>query len=177
MVDYCVNALCSIKIFYVGSDVMVSCSRSTTGLSSLFNSNRHLEYWLYFCWDDHETSLISRRFGDWSVVSYFSVCSEFKLNWVVDLVIFSVLYRTLGTPTEETWPGVSQLPDYKPTFPNWKSNNLASSVKNLSKVGLDILQVCLLNTWMSIPMTCCCLICRVTVFTSSNRKLYTSVLI
>lgn len=50
------------------------------------------------------------------------------------------IFRTLGTPTEETWPGVSQLPDYKPTFPNWKSNNLASSVKNLSKVGLDILQ-------------------------------------
>ena len=28
------------------------------------------------------------------------------------------IFRTLGTPDEETWPGVSKLPDYKPTFPN-----------------------------------------------------------
>ena len=28
------------------------------------------------------------------------------------------IFRTLGTPNEELWPGVSKLPDYKPTFPN-----------------------------------------------------------
>jgi serine/threonine protein kinase len=30
------------------------------------------------------------------------------------------IFRTLGTPNEELWPGVSKLPDYKPTFPNCK---------------------------------------------------------
>ena len=52
-----------------------------------------------------------------------------------------VAFRTLTTPTEETWPGVSNLPDYKPTFPCWKTNQLHTAVKQLDNVGLDLLQV------------------------------------
>lgn len=51
------------------------------------------------------------------------------------------IFRTLSTPTDETWPGVSKLPDYKSSFPSWKSNTLASSVKNLDDDGLELLQV------------------------------------
>ncbi len=29
------------------------------------------------------------------------------------------IFRVLGTPTDATWPGVSELPDYKDTFPKW----------------------------------------------------------
>ena len=29
------------------------------------------------------------------------------------------IFRTLGTPTEFNWPGVSSLPDYKAVFPRW----------------------------------------------------------
>ncbi|CAN6442564.1 unnamed protein product [Victoria cruziana] len=29
------------------------------------------------------------------------------------------IFRVLGTPTEETWPGVTSLPDYKTSFPKW----------------------------------------------------------
>lgn len=50
------------------------------------------------------------------------------------------IFRTLTTPTEENWPGVSSLPDYKPIFPNWKTNTLAQSVKQLDAEGLDLLQ-------------------------------------
>lgn len=50
------------------------------------------------------------------------------------------IFRTLTTPTEETWPGVSSLPDFKPTFPNWRQNTLAQSVKQLDSSGLDILE-------------------------------------
>ncbi|CAL1530848.1 unnamed protein product [Lymnaea stagnalis] len=50
------------------------------------------------------------------------------------------IFRTLTTPTEETWPGVSQLPDFKPSFPHWKTNQLASSVKQLDPLGLELLQ-------------------------------------
>lgn len=50
------------------------------------------------------------------------------------------IFRTLTTPTEESWPGVSSLPDYKSTFPCWKSNTLAQSVKNIEPNGLDLLQ-------------------------------------
>ncbi|KAK2150144.1 hypothetical protein LSH36_421g02046 [Paralvinella palmiformis] len=50
------------------------------------------------------------------------------------------IFRTLTTPTESIWPGVSSLPDYKSTFPNWKTNTLSQSVKHLDADGLDLLQ-------------------------------------
>jgi hypothetical protein len=49
--------------------------------------------------------------------------------------------RVLRTPNEELWPGVSELPDYKSTFPQWNSSSLAQSVPKLDKDGLDILDV------------------------------------
>ncbi|XP_033835880.1 cyclin-dependent kinase 1 [Periophthalmus magnuspinnatus] len=49
------------------------------------------------------------------------------------------IFRTLGTPSNEVWPEVESLPDYKNTFPKWKPGSLASMVKNLDKNGLDLL--------------------------------------
>lgn len=51
------------------------------------------------------------------------------------------LLRTLGTPNNDVWPDVESLPDYKNTFPKWKSGNLSCMVKNLDKNGLDLLAV------------------------------------
>lgn len=31
------------------------------------------------------------------------------------------IFRVLGTPDEECWPGVRQLPDYKTFFPKWEA--------------------------------------------------------
>jgi len=51
------------------------------------------------------------------------------------------IFRVLSTPTNETWPGVSQLPDYKSTFPTWTQNTLASHAKNIDDAaGMDLLQ-------------------------------------
>lgn len=50
------------------------------------------------------------------------------------------MFRIMRTPTEEIWPGVTSLPDYKPTFPCWNSFNLAQQVKNMDAAGLDLLQ-------------------------------------
>jgi len=54
---------------------------------------------------------------------------------------FVAFCRTLSTPNEESWPGVSQLPDYKTSFPSWHTNVLPQSVKNLDDIGLELLQV------------------------------------
>ncbi|NXL86445.1 CDK2 kinase, partial [Alectura lathami] len=35
------------------------------------------------------------------------------------------IFRTLGTPDEAAWPGVTVLPDYKPSFPKWARQDLA----------------------------------------------------
>ncbi|KAF8750461.1 Pkinase protein [Rhizoctonia solani] len=39
------------------------------------------------------------------------------------------IFRLLGTPNEEIWPGVSQLPDYKETFPRWSAVELSQTVR------------------------------------------------
>ena len=63
-------------------------------------------------------------------------------NLINQILPFSA--RTMRTPTEELWPGVTALPDYKPTFPNWKENTLSKSVSRLDETGLDILEVSVL---------------------------------
>ncbi|KAL6649092.1 hypothetical protein ACP70R_013316 [Stipagrostis hirtigluma subsp. patula] len=49
------------------------------------------------------------------------------------------IFRVLGTPNEQTWPGVSSLPDFKSAFPKWQAQDLASVVPNLEPAGLDLL--------------------------------------
>ena len=48
----------------------------------------------------------------------------------------------MGTPTEATWPGVTELPDYKATFPKWTPKPLKSLLPKLPDTGLDLLKVC-----------------------------------
>ncbi|GJE95269.1 cyclin-dependent kinase domain-containing protein [Phanerochaete sordida] len=50
------------------------------------------------------------------------------------------IFRILGTPNEESWPGLSQLPDYKPTFPHWGGQELTETVPGLDDDGLDLLR-------------------------------------
>lgn len=47
----------------------------------------------------------------------------------------------MSTPNEESWPGVSELKDYKPTFPKWSDNVLKDTVKNINSDAVDLMQV------------------------------------
>lgn len=58
------------------------------------------------------------------------------------MVLVSHYCRTLGTPDENSWPGVSSLPDYKKTFPKWPRQDLSSIVKDLDDAGINLLEVC-----------------------------------
>ncbi|KAL5679016.1 hypothetical protein ACJX0J_005401, partial [Zea mays] len=49
------------------------------------------------------------------------------------------IFRILGTPNEQSWPGVSCLPDFKTAFPRWQAQDLATVVPNLDPAGLDLL--------------------------------------
>ncbi|KAF8336962.1 Pkinase-domain-containing protein [Cantharellus anzutake] len=49
------------------------------------------------------------------------------------------IFKILGTPHETTWPGVSQLPDFKPTFPQWTGTGLGEAVHEIDRVGADLL--------------------------------------
>lgn len=50
------------------------------------------------------------------------------------------IFRILGTPNEDIWPGVSQLPDFKPTFPYWSPQNLQKFVEKLEPAGVELLK-------------------------------------
>ncbi|XP_064540217.1 cyclin-dependent kinase 1-like [Drosophila montana] len=41
------------------------------------------------------------------------------------------IFHMLGTPTEANWPGVSALPDFKSTFPNWTNNKINQLMTSL----------------------------------------------
>ncbi|KAG0570974.1 hypothetical protein M758_6G193200 [Ceratodon purpureus] len=49
------------------------------------------------------------------------------------------IFRLLGTPTEETWPGVTSLPDFKSAFPKWPAKSVGSVVPGLEPLGIDLL--------------------------------------
>ncbi|KAL4854142.1 Cell division control protein 2 A [Chlorella vulgaris] len=49
------------------------------------------------------------------------------------------IFQVLGTPSEASWPGVSQLPDYKDCFPQWRPRDLQSVVPTLDALGVDLL--------------------------------------
>ena len=44
------------------------------------------------------------------------------------------------------WPGVSELPDYKNSFPKWPPQNVANIVPTLDSAGHDLLRVCFIFT-------------------------------
>lgn len=49
------------------------------------------------------------------------------------------IFRLLGTPDEEAWPGVTQLPDYKNSFPQWKAKDVRAAVAGLNDTSADLL--------------------------------------
>lgn len=56
------------------------------------------------------------------------------------------IFRMLGTPSEEVWPGVTTLRDFKHRFPKWQDTQLAEvrrSASSLGDEGIDLLQLCL----------------------------------
>merc|ERR1719353_2834348 len=53
------------------------------------------------------------------------------------------IFQKLGTPTEAMWPGLAQLPDFKPTFPKWQPKgwaNIRNTLAQLGTVGIDLLE-------------------------------------
>lgn len=50
------------------------------------------------------------------------------------------IFRSLGTPTETNWPGVTQLPDYKSTFPNWVGDKLEKLVPDFDETSLHLIR-------------------------------------
>jgi len=53
------------------------------------------------------------------------------------------IFQKLGTPTEAMWPGIAELPDFKPTFPKWSPKgwaNIRNTLAQVGAMGVDLLE-------------------------------------
>ncbi|KAF2747627.1 Pkinase-domain-containing protein [Sporormia fimetaria CBS 119925] len=50
------------------------------------------------------------------------------------------IFRLMGTPSEESWRGISQLPEYKPNFPVYATTDLGEILRDVDANGLDLLR-------------------------------------
>ena len=53
------------------------------------------------------------------------------------------IFRILGTPSPQTWPGVVELPDWDDSFPVYPPKSLEKVVPGLTEQGYDLLNVCI----------------------------------
>nr|XP_043613150.1 cyclin-dependent kinase B2-1-like [Erigeron canadensis] len=76
----------------------------------------------------------------WSVGCIFAELVTNTAIFAGDSEIQQLLYifRLLGTPNEEIWPGVSELKDWH-EFPQWKPSLISTAVPNLDENGLKLL--------------------------------------
>jgi cyclin-dependent kinase 2 len=49
--------------------------------------------------------------------------------------------RVLGTPSEQSWPGVTSLQDWNSSFPVWPALNINKFVPDFSPEGIDMIEV------------------------------------
>ncbi|KAG9574153.1 Pkinase-domain-containing protein, partial [Aureobasidium melanogenum] len=53
------------------------------------------------------------------------------------------IFRLMGTPSERSWPGISQFPEYKPNFPVYATQDLRNILPQVDPVGLQLLSAML----------------------------------
>ena len=77
----------------------------------------------------------------WAIGCIFAELTEGRALFVGDSEIDQIfkIFGFCGTPTESTWPGISKLPDYKPTFPKFKGKKPEQVFNKFDSVGLDLL--------------------------------------
>lgn len=50
------------------------------------------------------------------------------------------IFQVMGTPSEHTWPGISQFPEFKPIFPVYLPQDLQQLIFGLDPLGADLLE-------------------------------------
>lgn len=78
----------------------------------------------------------------WSVGCIFAEMCTRKPLFPGDSEIDEIfkIFRLLGTPTEDIWPGVTTYPDFKASFPKWVRDYNVPLCQNLDDVGLELLE-------------------------------------
>lgn len=86
----------------------------------------------------------------WSIGCIFAEMATRKPLFPGDSEIDEIfkIFRVLGTPSENDWPGVTSFPDFKSSFPKWERKQdeeivTKDAVKMLGNEGLDLLEALL----------------------------------
>ncbi|KAL0941763.1 Cyclin-dependent kinase 1 [Colletotrichum truncatum] len=81
----------------------------------------------------------------WSVGCIFAEMCTRKPLFPGDSEIDEIfkIFRNLGTPTEDVWPGVTSYPDFKSSFPKWIRDESQPLCSNLDAEGLELLEMML----------------------------------
>jgi cyclin-dependent kinase 2 len=77
----------------------------------------------------------------WAIGCIFAELVEKKPLFMGDSEIDQIfkIFAFHGTPTAATWPGVTELPTYKPTFPKFRAVSPEKQFPNFDPVALDLL--------------------------------------
>lgn len=77
----------------------------------------------------------------WAIGCIFAELYERKPIFVGDSEIDQIfkIFQFHGTPTEKNWPGVSNIPDFKPTFPKFRPINPQEQLKTMPPEAIDLL--------------------------------------
>ena len=77
----------------------------------------------------------------WSVGLIFYEMAHRKPLFAGDSEIDQIfkIFQMYGTPNEKNWPGITKLPEFKLSFPQFKGKGIESYNKNLDPVALDLL--------------------------------------
>ncbi|EJD48954.1 Pkinase-domain-containing protein [Auricularia subglabra TFB-10046 SS5] len=80
----------------------------------------------------------------WSIGCIFAEmvlrgCPVFPGDSEIDQIF--KIFQVFGTPNEQIWPGVSQLPDFKPTFPQWSARgDFDKMFVGLERPGVELIK-------------------------------------
>ena len=77
----------------------------------------------------------------WSIGLIFYEMAHRKPLFAGDCEIDQIfkIFQMFGTPNEKTWPGITKLPEFKLTFPQFKGKGINAYNRNIDNVGLDLL--------------------------------------
>ena len=78
----------------------------------------------------------------WSVGCIFFEMAQKKPLFYGDSEIDQIfkIFQILGTPNENIWKGINDLPDFKTSFPKWKKKDITVLASNLDLLGIDLLE-------------------------------------